>query len=927
MLDHTQIESYLSYLAARQDLRDLLQLDRYTIGERLGEGGFSWVYKLVNQDTGRGDLAFKIVSADTCKPYNRTAFSSPKMLNTLRREQWLGQELVARPREHLVRFYAAEELVDAYNRPVFLYVMDCYKLSFHDFMEASYSFQEETALRLGIQICQALCALHTMDVIHRDVKAENIYIVPTEQWPKYILGDFGNCRFLDEENPGTNTRIVSPGISPEEQGSSAGLPEPSWDTYALGATLYSYCNDRKPLDRSTGYQPPRHGSTALHQILEKALARHPEDRYRSARQMLYDLSRLTRSQHAQETDSGIRNTKPLPQPSPDRKRETKPLPKKSENVPEKTASNAAAKKKRRRSGRRRRHTSLFKGWLWFLIPVILAAAISPLIGTPVYQHIAQYIGQQIHAIQEWFQSDPVEPDPDAMAGEIIPGCNLVYANTIAQFLPYGYTGYFAREDGLYQATIYRTGGVQQDRYTEQTTFTDWTQINEDFILGALNQSGDYLYYLGVENNGDHAIYRVDLDSKKRKVLFTQENGITGLLATTDALYFTVQEEGLYRMGLDGKDAELLLPGVRPPFLLLDNQLYYVSYDENSSPQELRQRNLTDGSEQVIYRSQIREDGSYQTVAPRRICSDGTALYFADFLQGVFRLANGALEQLPNIPAGVTRLWVMEDVLFYTISSDDGERLCQYDLEQMEVIHTQSLPNDLGGYLGIYPDIGTVILRTTNGWYQLDAEETAPQSLLPLQEEEANAQENHDGHQSMLDIRSVTYEGDSLSPGIQADLTLTIAYNCPENTNCLLRVGVSENSPQAYLTVGEQPVSGKGECTITVSALPTLYADGSPSQVYAGLLAEDGQQSGSTLTSQTYDLPVVQHTDGIAVPQVVGYTQSQAVQTLQASGLDFKVWWYEGDCEGEEEERVVYQSIPAGTRVQPGAIVKLQLQNQ
>ena len=120
MLDHTQIESYLSYLAARQDLRDLLQLDRYTIGERLGEGGFSWVYKLVNQDTGRGDLAFKIVSADTCKPYNRTAFSSPKMLNTLRREQWLGQELVARPREHLVRFYAAEELVDAYNRPVFL---------------------------------------------------------------------------------------------------------------------------------------------------------------------------------------------------------------------------------------------------------------------------------------------------------------------------------------------------------------------------------------------------------------------------------------------------------------------------------------------------------------------------------------------------------------------------------------------------------------------------------------------------------------------------------------------------------------------------------------------------------------------------------------------------------------------------------------
>ena len=921
MLDHNEIESYLSYLAARQDLRDLLQLDRYRIGERLGEGGFSWVYKLVNQDTGRGDLAFKIVSADTCKPYNRTAFHSPKMQNTLRREQWLGQELAARPREHLVRFYAAEEIPDPYQRPVFLYLMDCYKLSFHDFMAASYSFQEETALRLGIQICQALCALHTMDVIHRDVKAENIYIVPTEQWPKYVLGDFGNCRFLDEENPGTNTRIVSPGISPEEQGNSASLPEPSWDTYALGATLYCYCNNQQPMDRSGGYQPPRNGSPALHRILEKALSRRPEDRYRSARQMLYDLSQLTRSQRRQEETGNRRYTRPLPQSDPERIKETKPLPKEPANKPDKTA---AKKKKRPRATKRKRHKSYFKDWLWFLIPVILAAAISPLIGTPVYQHIAQYIGQQIHAIQEWFPSDPVEPDPDAMAGEIIPGYNLTYANTIGQFLPYGYTGYFAWEDGLYQATIYRTGGVQQDRYTEQITFTDWTQINEDSILGGLNQSGDYLYYMGVENNGDNGIYRVDLASKKRKILLTKENGITNLLATTDALYFTVREEGLYRMGLDGKDAELLLPGVQPPFLLLDNQLYYIS---DSSPQELRQRNLTDGSEQVIYRSQIMEDGSYQTLAPRRICSDGTALYFVDFLQGVFRLTDGILEQLPNIPAGVTRLWIVGESLFYTISSDDGERLCQYDLEQQDLVRVQTLPNNLGGYLGIYPDTGTVLLRTTSGWYQLDTEETTPQSLPILQEKEGKIPENHDNHQPALEILSVDYEGDSLSPGIQTELTLAIAYNCPEDILCQLRIGANENSADAYLTIGEQTISGKGECTITGTIVPTPYTDGSSFRIRASMLAEDGQESGSTLTSQTYDLPVVQNTDGIAVPYVVGDTQSQAIQTLTEAGLDFQVWWYEGDCEGDQEEQVIAQSIPAGTLVQPGAIVKLQLQNQ
>ena len=73
MLDHTEVERYLALLAARQDLRELLQLDHYILGERLGEGGFSWVYKLINPDTGQGDLAFKIVSADTCKHANRSA--------------------------------------------------------------------------------------------------------------------------------------------------------------------------------------------------------------------------------------------------------------------------------------------------------------------------------------------------------------------------------------------------------------------------------------------------------------------------------------------------------------------------------------------------------------------------------------------------------------------------------------------------------------------------------------------------------------------------------------------------------------------------------------------------------------------------------------------------------------------------------------
>ena len=922
MLDHTEVERYLALLAARQDLRELLQLDHYILGERLGEGGFSWVYKLINPGTGQGDLAFKIVSADTCKHANRSAFSNPRMLNTLRRELWLGHELALRPREHLVRFYGAEESVDGYQQPVFLYVMDCYKFSFRDFMEASYSFQEETALRLGIQICQALTALHTMDVIHRDVKAENIYIVPTEHGPKYVLGDFGNCRFLDEENMGSNTRIVSPGTSPQEQGSSSGRPEANWDTYALGATLYRYCNAGVPLETgAAGYRPPRNGSCALQQILAKAVSRRPEDRYQSARQMLYDLSRLAREQRSAVSGAAPRNTRPLLQQKPalDRteplSRQTKPLPRQAaEKTKEKQVQLPEAKKalpQRRRQRKPRRKA-------WFLLPAAALLLTAFFIHAPA----GEWVSRQVDRIQAMTSGSG--EDGDVAATMTASAYNLAYANSSGQFFPYGMVGYFATPQGLFQGSIHRVGGFQDGNYTEQSLLTDFVQINDDPAL-YINQVGEYLYYLGGMDGGDSVIRSMDLTNHRTRTVFRREGSIANLQATTGGLYFSVAGEGLYRVDLKGKAEDLLAAGNILSFFVLDNQLYYVACDEQFHPLELRQKDLSGGSEMVLYRLPAAEDGEGSSSALRFLCSDGDALYFEDFQQGVFRL-DGSPELLPGIPAGITRLWALEDSLFYTATVSRGEILCRYDLEQQTLAWTLDLPSDLGGYFGIYPNTWYVVLCTTSGWYQLDP--VAGEVLsLPLPAWSLVQQNVEVAEEYALEIREVTYDPAELTAGTQADLTVTVAYDCPQDVSCQLRVGINEDDGESYNIRAEQTVSASGECTFTIPVIPTLYEDGTVLQLYLSLLAEEGEEDGRTLATQTYALPVARLTEGIAVPQVVGYPQSQAVEELEALGLDFQVWWYEGDCEGEGDYLVAGQSIPAGTLVKPGAVVKLQLKDE
>lgn len=169
------------------------------------------------------------------------------------------------------------------------------------------SFSETEVIKLGVDICRALVVCKSQNVIHRDIKPQNIFVSRTGD---YKLGDFGIAKVSERTQSGT--AIGTLGYMPPE----VGLGKPygvAADIYSLGLVLYWLLNNKKLPFLPTGAQVPTaeqksaanlrrmggeelpdpvHGSDELKKIVRKACEFKPENRYSSANEMLKALSKL-----------------------------------------------------------------------------------------------------------------------------------------------------------------------------------------------------------------------------------------------------------------------------------------------------------------------------------------------------------------------------------------------------------------------------------------------------------------------------------------------------------------------------------------------------------------------------------------------------------------------------------------------------------
>jgi serine/threonine-protein kinase len=157
------------------------------------------------------------------------------------------------------------------------------------------------ALRLIAPVCAALDAAHGEGVVHRDVKAGNVFVV-TGDPPQVKLLDFGVARGAGPDDSGLTAvgeRIGSAhAMAPELI--RGGPVDGRADVYALGVLLYQvltgalpfWSEDPDELERlHLAAPPPRAGRLApvppsVDAVIERALAKRPEDRLPSAGALL-----------------------------------------------------------------------------------------------------------------------------------------------------------------------------------------------------------------------------------------------------------------------------------------------------------------------------------------------------------------------------------------------------------------------------------------------------------------------------------------------------------------------------------------------------------------------------------------------------------------------------------------------------------------
>lgn len=260
-----------------------LALPGYTIVSELGVGGMATVYLAIQTSFGR-KIALKVMAP---------ALAADASYG----ERFLREARIAATMSH-------PNLITVYDVGVHQH---CYYIAmeYHCGGDLKQRIQRgmapkaaENVLR---QMSSALDYAHTKGYVHRDVKPDNILF---REDGNAVLTDFGIARATDGQTRMTQLGMVvgTPKyMSPEQaRGKEVG---PYSDLYALGIVFYEMLTGSVPFDGADSIEigikhlrepvPPLPDDVAMYQpIIDRLLAKAPEDRYARGRELLQDLDRL-----------------------------------------------------------------------------------------------------------------------------------------------------------------------------------------------------------------------------------------------------------------------------------------------------------------------------------------------------------------------------------------------------------------------------------------------------------------------------------------------------------------------------------------------------------------------------------------------------------------------------------------------------------
>ena len=275
---------------------------RYCIGEVLGKGGFGVTYKAF--DT----VDSKIVAVKEYYPSGLVHRDTGTTQISVSSKQYednfkVGADKFFEEAKMVSRFNGNPNIVNVYeffyeNGTVYFAMeyLDGVDLK-HFVKERGGKLPQENVLYIADIITDALLIAHSMNVLHRDISPDNIFILNNGE---VKLIDFGAARQVLAEQSKSISVILKQGFAPLEQYQRRGKQGPWTDIYALGATLYYVITGKMPDEVTERLDFPDIGSADEYgvdpefwEIIRKCMEVRAADRYQTVFELKEKLNALS----------------------------------------------------------------------------------------------------------------------------------------------------------------------------------------------------------------------------------------------------------------------------------------------------------------------------------------------------------------------------------------------------------------------------------------------------------------------------------------------------------------------------------------------------------------------------------------------------------------------------------------------------------
>jgi serine/threonine protein kinase len=282
----------------RHEIGPGARIGQYEVLVHVATGGMSKVYKARDTILGR-IVALKVLSIDLD--------AKPAALERFRREARHAARL---SHKNVVSLYEFNE-----DNGVYYLAMEYAEgIDLYEYIERKGILPPEEARRILIQAAKALDHVHNHGIVHRDIKPSNFLLTAENGRLRVKLIDLGLARTTGDEEEFRVTRAGSTVgtidyLSPEQARDSSSADIRS-DIYSLGCTFYHMLGGRPPFaEGGLGERIYKHQTTdppdvrelnaevsdEMWWVLQKMLAKGPDDRQQDPAELIEELKELSGS--------------------------------------------------------------------------------------------------------------------------------------------------------------------------------------------------------------------------------------------------------------------------------------------------------------------------------------------------------------------------------------------------------------------------------------------------------------------------------------------------------------------------------------------------------------------------------------------------------------------------------------------------------